>query len=112
LPDAAGGLHARGRSRAAGGPAEYARPHAADRPHARYCVAVMPGDGIGPEVIGEAEATLELAASLGGFAVSLERFDVGAGRHLAAGAAMAADLPERLAAFDAILTARARFWRK
>jgi tartrate dehydrogenase/decarboxylase/D-malate dehydrogenase len=63
----------------------------------------MPGDGIGPEVIAEAEATLELAASLGGFAVALEHFDAGAARYLATGRPMAADTPERLAEFDAIL---------
>jgi tartrate dehydrogenase/decarboxylase / D-malate dehydrogenase len=63
----------------------------------------MPGDGIGPEVIAEAEATLESVASLGGFAVALEHFDAGAAHHLATGSPMAADVPERLAEFDAIL---------
>ena len=38
-----------------------------------YRVAVLPGDGIGPEVIAEAQATLELAARLGGFAVASRR---------------------------------------
>jgi tartrate dehydrogenase/decarboxylase / D-malate dehydrogenase len=63
----------------------------------------MPGDGIGPEVIAEARATLELAATLRGFTVEIEQFDVGAGHHLATGRPMDPDLPERLADFDAIL---------
>jgi tartrate dehydrogenase/decarboxylase/D-malate dehydrogenase len=70
---------------------------------ARYSVAILPGDGIGPEVIAEAEATLELAASLGGFAVAVEHFDAGATEYLATGSPMAAGVPERLAEFDAIL---------
>lgn len=68
-----------------------------------YRVAVLPGDGIGPEVIAEAQATLALAASLGGFAVSVETFEAGAEHHLATGRPMAPDLPQRLETFDAIL---------
>jgi tartrate dehydrogenase/decarboxylase / D-malate dehydrogenase len=70
---------------------------------ASYRVAVLPGDGIGPEVIAEAQATLELAAELAGFAVSVETFEAGGAHHVATGAPMAPDLPERLAEFDAIL---------
>jgi tartrate dehydrogenase/decarboxylase / D-malate dehydrogenase len=68
-----------------------------------YRVAVMPGDGIGPEVIAEAQATLELAAQLGGFAVAIETFEAGGAHHVATGRPMAPDLPDRLAEFDAIL---------
>ncbi len=68
-----------------------------------YRVAVLPGDGIGPEVIAEAEATLELAGELGGFAVTLERFEAGAAHYLATGTLMAVDVPDRLARCDAIL---------
>jgi tartrate dehydrogenase/decarboxylase/D-malate dehydrogenase len=66
-------------------------------------VAVLPGDGIGPEVIQEARATLELAASLGGFAVAVETFEAGGAHLLATGTPMAPELPDRLAQFDAIL---------
>ena len=69
----------------------------------RYRIAVLPGDGIGPEVIAEAEATLELAATLGGFEIAIEHFAAGAAHHLRTGAPMDADLPDRLAEFDAIL---------
>ena len=68
-----------------------------------YRVAVLPGDGIGPEVIAEAQATLELAAKLGGFGVEIETFEAGGAHHVATGQPMAPDLPERLAEFDAIL---------
>jgi len=68
-----------------------------------YRIAVLPGDGIGPEVIAEAQATLELAAELGGFAVTVETFEAGGAHHVATGTPMAPDLPERLAEFDAIL---------
>lgn len=68
-----------------------------------YRVAVLPGDGIGPAVIAEAEATLELAADLGGFTVALERFEAGGAHYVATGSPMAADVPDRLARCDAIL---------
>jgi tartrate dehydrogenase/decarboxylase / D-malate dehydrogenase len=68
-----------------------------------YRVAVLPGDGIGPEVIAEAQATLELAAQLGGFAVTVETFEAGGAHHVATGTPMAPELPEQLAEFDAIL---------
>jgi tartrate dehydrogenase/decarboxylase/D-malate dehydrogenase len=68
-----------------------------------YRVAVLPGDGIGPEVIAEAQATLELAAKLAGFAVAVETFEAGGAHHVATGRPMAPELPEQLAEFDAIL---------
>jgi tartrate dehydrogenase/decarboxylase/D-malate dehydrogenase len=76
---------------------------ALNRAAADYRVAVLPGDGIGPEVISEAEAVLQLAASVGGFGVTVEHFQAGGAHYLATGSVMAADVPERLADFDAIL---------
>jgi len=70
---------------------------------ASYRVAVLPGDGIGPEVIGEAQATLELAADLFGFGVEFEEFAAGGAHHLATGEPIARGALERLAEFDAIL---------
>ena len=72
-------------------------------PSASYRVAVLPGDGIGPEVIAEARATLELASRLGGFGVEVETFEAGGAHHLAAGEPMGADVIERVAEFDAML---------
>jgi tartrate dehydrogenase/decarboxylase/D-malate dehydrogenase len=66
-------------------------------------IAVLPGDGIGPEVIAQAEATLADVAGLRGFEVTVEHFSAGAAHHLRTGAPMDADLPDRLAEFDAIL---------
>jgi len=68
-----------------------------------YAVAVLPGDGIGPEVIGEAEAALQAVAEQCGFGVTTERFEAGAQRALDKGAPMDPDLPDELSRFDAIL---------
>jgi tartrate dehydrogenase/decarboxylase / D-malate dehydrogenase len=69
----------------------------------QYRIAVLPGDGIGPEVIAEAEATLERVADLHGFEVIVEHFAAGAAHHLRTGTPMDDDVPDRLAEFDAIL---------
>lgn len=67
-------------------------------------IAVVPGDGIGPEVIGQAEAVLRAVAQSAGRGVALTGFDWGADRYLATGVTM----PEGALAmlqqeFDAIL---------
>lgn len=76
---------------------------ACERSSSRYRVAVLPGDGIGPEVIAEAQATLELAARHGGFDVEVEQFEAGGAYCLATGRPIDPEVPERLAGFDAIL---------
>lgn len=43
----------------------------------RYLVALLPGDGIGVEVVGQAQRVLEAAAERFGFAVQMQRADVG-----------------------------------
>ncbi len=48
-------------------------------------IAVIPGDGIGPEVIREAVALLELVASRGGISLDLWPLDLGAERYLGDG---------------------------
>ncbi|HEY7357029.1 MAG TPA: isocitrate/isopropylmalate family dehydrogenase, partial [Ktedonobacterales bacterium] len=71
-----------------------------------YHLAVLPGDGIGPEVIPESVQTLEALASLhSGFNLSLEYFDWGTERYLREGALMPKDglaMLER-GGFDGIL---------
>ena len=42
-----------------------------------YKIAVLPGDGIGPEVMGEGTQVLEQVAKLYGFGVELEHGIVG-----------------------------------
>src|SRR5438874_6801533 len=57
-----------------------------------YQIAVLPGDGIGPEVITESVQTLEALAELhGGFRLETKHFDWGSERYLKAGAMMPKD---------------------
>lgn len=67
-------------------------------------IAVIPGDGIGPEVIREAVKVLKAVASAGGRQVSISEFDWGAERFLRDGTTLPPDAPEVLRQnFDAIL---------
>jgi 3-isopropylmalate dehydrogenase len=68
-------------------------------------VAVIAGDGIGPEVINEAVKTIELAREIFAFEVELTAFDWGAEKYLTTGISMPEGGLEMLAnEFDAILT--------
>ena len=67
-------------------------------------VAVIPGDGIGPEVIREAVQTIDLARQVFGFDVSLTHFDWGADKYIATGVTMPEGGLDMLRGeFDAIL---------
>jgi 3-isopropylmalate dehydrogenase len=67
-------------------------------------IAVIPGDGIGPEVICEAVSTIELARDLFGLEISLTHFDWGAEKYLATGVTMPEGGLDMLASeYDAIL---------
>lgn len=67
-------------------------------------VAVIPGDGIGKEVIPEAVKVLKAAAAAGGREVALTEFDWGADRYLRDGTTLPADAVEMFQKdFDAIL---------
>lgn len=65
-------------------------------------IAVIPGDGVGPEVATEATRVVETAASAYGFEVEFETFDWGCDRYLDVGAMMPNDALETLADFDSI----------
>jgi tartrate dehydrogenase/decarboxylase/D-malate dehydrogenase len=67
-----------------------------------YRIAVIPGDGVGPEVSTEAERVLEAAAKVHGFEFHTEWFDWGCDRYLADGDMMPPDALDVLASFDAI----------
>ncbi|GAC1682851.1 MAG: tartrate dehydrogenase [Ktedonobacteraceae bacterium] len=72
----------------------------------RYHLAVIPGDGIGQEVIEESVETLtELALAHGGFQFDSERFEWGTEHYLRAGTMMPADGLSMLekGGFDGIL---------
>ena len=69
----------------------------------RLRIAVIGGDGIGPEVIGAGVEVLQaVAARDGSFALDTESFDWGSARYKRTGALMPEDGVARLRAFDAI----------
>ena len=68
-----------------------------------YNIAVIAGDGIGPEVIGEGKRVLEQVAALdGSFRFAFTDFPWGCEYYLKTGEMMEADALEKLRAFDAI----------
>ena len=67
-----------------------------------YRIAVIPADGVGPEVSEEAERALRAAARSYDFAVETEWFDWGCDRYLVDGKMMPDDYLDTLAGFDAI----------
>ena len=70
----------------------------------RFRIAVMPGDGIGPEVTDAALAVLDAALGAdAGFTLEYEHLVAGAAAWRATGSAMSEDVFERAKAADAIL---------
>jgi len=68
-----------------------------------YKIAVMPGDGTGPEVTVEAVKVLKAAADKFGFKVDLTEFDFGGERYKRTGETLPDSGVEELRQFDAIL---------
>lgn len=66
-------------------------------------IAIIPGDGTGPEVISEAVKVLEAASSRFGFATELTQFDFGGERYLRSNEVLPDSAVEELSGFDAIL---------
>jgi 3-isopropylmalate dehydrogenase len=66
-------------------------------------LAVIPGDGIGPEVIAEAEKVLDAATAASDVTFERTRFSLGAGRYLATGDTLTDDDLAAVASHDAIL---------
>jgi len=66
-------------------------------------IALIPGDGIGLEVVPEGVRVLEALAGRYGFEVKFEAFPYGCRYYLKHGVMMPADALERLSGFDAIL---------
>ncbi|MCS7235907.1 MAG: tartrate dehydrogenase [Armatimonadota bacterium] len=69
----------------------------------QYRVAVIPGDGIGQEVVPEGVRVLQAAARRFGFQVQTVEFPWGCGYYLEHGAMMPPDGLQQLRSFDAIL---------
>jgi len=68
-----------------------------------YKIAVIPGDGTGPEVIGEAVKVLKTAANKFKFKTDLTTFDFGGERYKRTGETLPDSAIEDLRKFDAIL---------
>jgi tartrate dehydrogenase/decarboxylase/D-malate dehydrogenase len=68
----------------------------------RYRIAVIPGDGIGTEVVPAGQHVLEIAAARYGFALEWTTFDWSCERYARTGSMMPADGLDQLRAFDAI----------
>jgi len=69
----------------------------------RYRIAVLPGDGIGPEVTREAVDTIRLAAEVRGFALELTQYPFGAEHYLKSKEMFPASALEEMRGHDAIL---------
>jgi tartrate dehydrogenase/decarboxylase / D-malate dehydrogenase len=67
-----------------------------------YRIAVVPGDGIGHEIVPAGVRVLQAAADRFGFGLSLTEFPYGAGHYKDTGVFMPPDAPETLKQFDAI----------
>ncbi len=68
-----------------------------------YRIAVIPGDGTGPEVIREALKALDAASQKAGFSIEKVHFDLGGERYLRTGEILPEGAIDDLGKFDAIL---------
>src|SRR5262245_48330817 len=68
-----------------------------------YQIGVIPGDGVGPEVVAEGLAVLGEVARLESFDSALDRLELGGERYLATGEVLPDEVVERLRTCDAIL---------
>jgi len=69
----------------------------------KFNIAVIPGDGTGPEVIDEALKALEAVAQKAGFSTENVCFDLGGDRYLRTGEVLPAGTIDELRKYDAIL---------
>jgi len=67
-----------------------------------YQIAVIPGDGIGPEVTAEGVKVLRAAAAKSDFAVELAEYDIGGDKYLRTGEVIPDSVLEELKGVDAI----------
>ncbi|MBN1587425.1 MAG: 3-isopropylmalate dehydrogenase [Candidatus Omnitrophica bacterium] len=68
-----------------------------------YNIAVIPGDGTGPEVTAEALKVIQTAAGTFGFSLQTQNFDVGGERYLSTGEILPESVVPELRQADAIL---------
>jgi len=69
----------------------------------KYRIAVMPGDGTGPEVVREALKALSAVSEKDGFKVELVHYDLGGDRYLKTGEVLPQSAVDELKTFNAIL---------
>jgi 3-isopropylmalate dehydrogenase len=67
-----------------------------------YNIAVIPGDGTGPEVVSEGIKVMNAAADRAGFTVNLNSFDFGGDRYLKTGEVLPDNAADELKKHDAI----------
>ena len=67
-----------------------------------YKIAVIPGDGTGPEVMDEGLKVLSAAADTFGFGVTTQHYDFGGDRYLATGEVLPDSAADDMRQFDAI----------
>ncbi len=67
-----------------------------------YKIAVIPGDGTGPEVVNEGLKVLKAAAAKFGFTYELKSYDYGGDRYIRTGEVLPEDAAEDLKQYDAI----------
>jgi 3-isopropylmalate dehydrogenase len=67
-----------------------------------YSIAVVPGDGTGPEVIREGKKVLDAVASLDGFKLNFSDFDIGGDRYLKTGEILPDSVVDDFRKMDAI----------
>ena len=67
-----------------------------------YNIAVIPGDGTGPEVVSEGIKVLNAAADRAGFSLNLNSFDFGGDRYIKTGEVLPDSAADELKKYDAI----------
>ena len=67
-----------------------------------YKIAVLPGDGTGPEVIAEGLKVLEAVSESAGFSMDYTHYDLGGERYMRTGEILPDSVIEELRGFDAI----------
>ena len=67
-----------------------------------YRIAVIPGDGTGPEVVREGLKVLEAVAAVDGFRYDTQTYDLGGARYLRSGETLPDSVLAELRGFDAI----------
>lgn len=65
-----------------------------------YNIAVIAGDGTGPEVVREGVKVLGAAAAKFGFKINYQEFDFGGNRYLRTGEVLPDSAPEQLKKFE------------